>query len=98
VDPAQVQTFCHQLRGSKTNWVKDIQFYLVPSPLLSELLPYESTSPHWTATIIDNRLYLNVDGHDFDAEIKHIDIWEAYQQSLLDQEPSTKEGANHPGV
>jgi uncharacterized protein YaeQ len=82
-DELQVLTFCHQLRGSKTNWVKDVQFYQIPSQLLAELAPYETTSPQWTVTIVDARLYLTVDGHDIEADIASIDIWEAYQRSLL---------------
>jgi uncharacterized protein YaeQ len=82
-DELQVISFCHQLRGSKTNWVKDVHFYQIPAQLLAALVPYETTSPHWTVTIVDGRIYLTVDGHDLEAEITTIDIWDAYQRSLL---------------
>lgn len=83
-EDSQISAFCHQLRGSKTNWVKDVQFFHIPASLLEELLPYETTSPHWVVSIIDNRIYLNVEGVDLEADISPIDIWQRYQDSLAE--------------
>lgn len=80
--PGQVYDFCHGLRGSKTNWVKDVQFYLIPSSILQELVPLEDSSPVWSVTIVDNQLYLSCDGIELEGEIAPIDIWQAYQESL----------------
>jgi hypothetical protein len=74
------------LRGSKTNWVKDVQFYLIPSTILQELIPLESSSPNWSATIVDNQLYLTCDGVELQSEISPIDIWRSYQESLKEDE------------
>jgi uncharacterized protein YaeQ len=80
----QVHAFCHQLRGSKTNWVKDVHFYRIPVSLLEEMLPHETTSPHWVVSIIDDRIYLNIDGVDLEADISPLDIWQEYQNSLAE--------------
>jgi len=85
-DPEQIHQFCHMLRGSKTNWVKDVQFYLIPSTILQELIPLESSSPNWSATIVDNQLYLTCDGVELQSEISPIDIWRSYQESLKEDE------------
>ncbi len=80
--PEQVPEFCHMLRGSRSNWVEGIQFYLINSELLDELLPLSRSSPEWQATFVDNRLYLSVDSRELESEITAIDIWSAYQLSL----------------
>lgn len=95
-DEVQKQSFCHHLRGSKTNWVKDVLFYQISPTFLEELARYESSSPHWTATIVDNRLYLHVDGNDFESEISPIDIWEAYQESLSAYQTAGAEALTSP--
>jgi len=80
---AEIANFCHHLRGSKTNWVKDVQFYLIDTNVLQELETLEQTSPHWSVSFIDDRMYLTVDGRDFESTIETIDIWSAFQDSLL---------------
>ena len=60
-DTAQISQFCHMLRGSKTNWVKDIQFFLIQPSILEALVPLERSSPSWNVTIIDDQLYLTCD-------------------------------------
>lgn len=90
--PAQIRDFCHMLRGSKTNWVQDIQFFLIQPALLEALVPISRSSPEWQATFIDNRLYLQVDGTELESEISPVDIWAEYQESLLHPEPGSAAG------
>jgi uncharacterized protein YaeQ len=80
-----IRDFCHMLKGSKTNWVKDILFYHIPAELLEKLTPFERSSPLWTMTFIDNRLYLTCDGAEFDCELNEVDIWAKYQEYLLEE-------------
>jgi len=93
-EPNQIAQFCHMLRGSKTNWVKDIKFFLIPSAVLEAMVPLERSSPIWNVTIVDDELYLTCDGTDLQGKIITVDIWAAYQDSLLQEEapnePSTK--------
>jgi uncharacterized protein YaeQ len=90
----QIAQFCHMLRGSKTDWVKEIQFFLIPSALLEALVPLERSSPLWNVTIVDDELYLTCDGTDLQDKVVTVDIWAAFQDSLLQEggpsEPSTK--------
>jgi uncharacterized protein YaeQ len=79
----QLHQFCHMLRGSKTNWVESVKFFEIDHELLQLLTPLQKSSPDWTVTFTDNRLYLSVDGHEFETEVRTINIWEAYQESLL---------------
>jgi len=74
--------FCHQLRGSTTNWVEPVQFYTIDPKLLEALIPLERSSTRWSANFVDTMLYLTVDGHDLISEIAHVDIWERFQSSL----------------
>jgi uncharacterized protein YaeQ len=77
-----LERFCHHLRGSKTNWVKDIQFYQLDPAFLEQLSSLETTSPTWSLSFIDNRIYLPIGHIDLESEIVPIDIWDAFQQSL----------------
>lgn len=89
--PAQIQSFCHSLRGSKSNWIQNVQFFLIDSDLLERLAAVERTSPSWVATFVDDRLYLSIDGVDFESDIVPIDMWSEYQKHLISppQEPSS---------
>jgi hypothetical protein len=74
------------LRGSKTNWVKEIQFYRIPIEILEALVPLERSSPVWNVTIIDDEMYLTCDEVELQARISTVDIWSAFQESLLIEE------------
>lgn len=95
-EDSQIMQFCHMLRGSKTNWVRDIQFFQISSQLLEDLLPLERTSPLWSVTIIDNQLYINVDGTELQSSIIPVSIWDKYQESLaeLDEAPAPHQTGN----
>jgi uncharacterized protein YaeQ len=81
-EPSQINEFCHQLRGSTTNWVEPVQFYTIDPAILEALVPLEHSSARWSANFVDTMLYLTVDEHDLAAEISPVDIWERFQSSL----------------
>lgn len=97
-EPSQISQFCHMLRGSKTNWVKDIQFYLIPPALLEALVPLERSSPLWNVTIIDDEIFLTCDGTELQAHIESVDIWDAYQESLAHDPEVTLTSPKNPPV
>jgi hypothetical protein len=70
------------LRGSKTNWVKEIVFSTISEELIERLIPLQHSSPTWQATFVDNSLYLVADGTELSGEISPVDIWQEYQSSL----------------
>ena len=78
----QVGQMCHQLRGSKTNWVEDVEFYLIDPSAISQLVPLERSSAHWEVTIVDDLLYLVCDKTEVQAPIFRLNIWDEYQKSL----------------
>jgi uncharacterized protein YaeQ len=81
-EPEQIPEFCHMLRGSKTNWVKDISFFKISDEFLGRLAPLNHSSPTWQATFVDNHLYLVCDGTELETDIIPVNIWEEYQASL----------------
>jgi hypothetical protein len=91
-EASQIQEFCHLLRGSKTNWVQDIQFFMIQPTLLEALVPISRSSPEWQVTYIDNYLYLQVDGTELESNITPVDIWAEYQESLLRVESDSAAG------
>jgi uncharacterized protein YaeQ len=78
-----IERFCHHLRGSKTNWVKEVQFYRLDPVFLEQLTSLEKTSPTWSLSFIDNQIYLSIGDRDLQSEVTAIDIWDAFQESLL---------------
>ncbi|MEY4700145.1 MAG: hypothetical protein RL326_332 [Pseudomonadota bacterium] len=84
-DEIQIHNFCHALRGSKSNWIEPVRFFLIDPEFLSQLASLERTSPSWVATFVDERLYLSIDGVDFESSLRSIDIWDEYQKQLLAQ-------------
>jgi uncharacterized protein YaeQ len=84
-EPSQTAQFCHMLRGSKTNWIQDVQFFAIRGDILEALVPLERSSPMWNVTIVDDELYLTCDGVELQTHVETIDIWRAYQESLLEE-------------
>ncbi len=78
----QIGEFCHQLRGSTTNWVEPVQFIAIDPNLLEALVPFERSSSRWSVNFVDTSLYLTVDGNDLVSEIPPVDIWARYQSSI----------------
>jgi uncharacterized protein YaeQ len=94
-EPEQITQFCHLLRGSKTNWVKEIQFYLIPKAILEALVPLSRSSPSWNVTIVDDEAYLTCDSTELQARITAVDIWAAYQESLLSEDIPQEDISKH---
>ncbi len=87
-EPEQIRAFCQQLRGSKSNWVEPIQFYSIDPLLLDSLVPLIRSSPEWNITFVDSHIYLTCDGVELESDILSVDIWSAYQDSLVEELPA----------
>lgn len=81
-EPEQISQFCHQLRGSKTNWVKPITFYSLSTEFLDRIALHDRSSPEWSITFVDNHIYLICDGNEVASDIVELDIWKAFQETL----------------
>ncbi|MCO6431432.1 MAG: YaeQ family protein [Deltaproteobacteria bacterium] len=87
LEESEVLRFCHYLRGARTNWVERISFFKFDPGLLNSLAQIDKSSCSWTATIVDNHLYLVFDDREFESAVEVIDIWERFQQSLINSNP-----------
>lgn len=81
-DDEEIARFCHELRGSKTNWIAPLSFYRIPSATLEALTQNERSSATWNVTVIEDYLYLECDGTQIEASIEPLDMWREFQRSL----------------
>ena len=81
-NPSQISEFCDELRGSKSNWISNIQFYSLNPQTIEALIPLEKSSSRWDVTIIDNSLFMLCDGIEIHTEIKPLSMWDEYQLSI----------------
>jgi uncharacterized protein YaeQ len=79
---AQIEEFAHHLKGSKSNWIERITFYVIEKDLLDRLSELESTSARWDFSCVEEDIYLSVDGHEFSTRIPTIDMWEEFQSLI----------------
>ena len=70
------------LRGSRTNWVENVSFYLIDRDLLETLAEHDNSSNTWDLSLFDNVIYLSTNGRDFHSSIQHVDIWDEFQVSI----------------
>lgn len=78
----QLNHFCHELRGSKSNWVDEILFFrgIFPdSDFFEAPLPSRS---NWIVSIIDDVVYIDDGSQEYHANITPLDIWNEYQLTL----------------
>ncbi len=78
-----IAKFCHYLRGSTSNWIKQVTFYQLSLGVLEQLGAIEDTSPRWNISFIDNTIYLTINSLDIESELTPINMWDAFQISLL---------------
>jgi uncharacterized protein YaeQ len=81
-DGAQPLQFASLLRGSKTNWVERIQFFTIPTVLLETIASTTTTSSVWSATCVEDHLYLVCDGQEIDMALERVDIWGVFQRLI----------------
>ena len=74
--------FCHYLRGSTSNWIKNVTFYHIEDSLLTQVAEIEDISPTWNISFIDGTIYLTVKSLELESTIEAVDIWDAFQDSL----------------
>jgi uncharacterized protein YaeQ len=87
---AQLTKFCHDLRGTKENWVERCRFFIlhVTPEQIDTILPEEASSVDWQIIEIDSTLYLEGPAFSVALQLEALDIWDAYQQSLSSGEPN----------
>lgn len=79
----EVFRFCHELRGSRTNWIQDIEFFKF-TPGDFALIGDPSDRRHkLEATLIDPVFHISSNRGEMSVAVDQFDMWERYQSSLL---------------
>lgn len=80
--PQQLSRFCSVLRGTKSNWIQPIHFYMLPAEILETLAQEERSQVRWSVTLVDNNAYLSTGTSDLAFTIEEVDVWREYQLSI----------------
>lgn len=82
-EPGHSEEFCHScLRGSNSNWVAPIEFFEIDGGFLTEAAALLSSRVKWEITIVDNIVYLVMNGTEFQTIVRPVNIWEQYQLAI----------------
>jgi uncharacterized protein YaeQ len=82
-DQAQLIRFCAGLRGSKSNWIAGMEFFLIDPTFLEKLVSHEPSNASWSVTIVDTtELYLSVDEQNLFTSLELVDVWDYYQVTI----------------
>ncbi|MCB0337908.1 MAG: YaeQ family protein, partial [Bdellovibrionales bacterium] len=84
----EIIEFCHHMRGAKTNWVERAEFFLLDQNLIDELAEQLSLRSYWSLSICDHILYLAANESNFQSPVTLVNIWEWYQESLMENSAS----------
>jgi uncharacterized protein YaeQ len=83
VNKSELFGFCNSLRGSKENWVENINFYLWEEEMLNQIVKYEKNRNLWNFTLLDtDTFFLQTNDFEVQSQLVKIDIWENFQHSL----------------
>ncbi len=82
---AEANDFCFYLRGSTTNWVEQVNFYLLDPEFSAKIAETLTSSSRWDITFCDETVYCSIDGETFETTINQIDIWNLFQSTLTDE-------------
>jgi uncharacterized protein YaeQ len=78
-DRSQIEEFSHHLKGSKSNWIENIRFYIIEKDLLQRLGELEARSADWEFTVVEDDIYVSVDGVELNTRIPAINMWQEFQ-------------------
>ena len=86
-EDGQVEKLCHAMRASRGTWLSRIGFYRFDPGFLEALLPFDSSSPLWTLTFVDNQVYLAFDDQEFESSLSVLDMSAEFQRWLGNYSP-----------
>ncbi len=79
---SQVERFLHYLRGSKSNWIKEIAFFYIDNQKLLTLSQSLTRRINWELTLSDEELYLTSANTQYIMSIHELDMWGEFQNYL----------------
>ena len=78
----QITTFTNLLRGSKSNWISPIHFFQFDPVVLAALAEIIKNNGKLSVTVLDDALYLDYEGIQFETLLPELQMWEEYQRTL----------------
>lgn len=78
----QVEQFCRGLKGSRDDWIAEIEFLKLEPELPEQLAAAAKSSDDWSFNFTDGVLYLSTSGAEYQSQITAVDMWSEYQQFL----------------
>ena len=80
---AQIQVFCHHLRGSKENWISTIDFYAFEPSFIERLSEIGLERRNlWQVNYLEGAIYLSAEDETYSGSFEKLDMWKFYQESL----------------
>jgi len=81
----QVDRLCYLMKSSRSPWLSRVEFYRFQESFLQDLVPFDSSSPSWTLTFVDEGVYLAFNDHEFESSMARLDMSREFQRWLQSQ-------------
>ena len=78
----ELRAFCHQLRGSKENWVKQFRFFLVDREACERLSEALDLRSKMEVTIVEESCFVTLNDFFQEIGVVPLNIWHEYQLSI----------------
>jgi uncharacterized protein YaeQ len=82
----QVDRLCSLMKSSRSAWLSRIVFYRFQESFLQNLVPFDSSSPVWTLTFVDDGVYLACGEQEFESSVTLLDMSREFQRWLQSQD------------
>lgn len=82
----QIDRLCYLMKGSRSAWLSRIAFYRFQESFLQNLVPFDSSSPSWILTFVDDEVYLAFNGQEFQSSLTRLDMSREFQRWLQSQD------------
>jgi uncharacterized protein YaeQ len=83
ISRAEVDVFCSKLRGSQSNWIRNVQFFQLNETSLEDLTGLSPLPAQWQVTIVEpDLIYFQTGDVSLEIGVTKIEMWERYQQSI----------------
>ncbi len=69
----QLEQFSKGIKGTKNEWLSDIQFYMIPETFLEEAIPHLNSSNRLQVSLLDNHFYLTFNSEELSTQISSIE-------------------------
>jgi YaeQ protein len=82
-DRGQVRLFCNELRGSDSNWIESINFWLLDELCTAELIEHMRQKNEMMVTIVEEQeMYLGLNEWECLFRLERLSMWQEFQRSI----------------